>query len=83
MCLTNDNEHTEINQYVRINRKRIPGQPNFGLAKLVDYKVRHNGPQYPMFNVTYVLKNEDLVEGDLLKFKLKQIQETNDGLYNG
>ena len=71
MCQGNDNEHTEINQYVRINRKRIPGQPNFGLAEVGGLQSSANGPQYPMFNVTYVLKNEDMVEGDLIEIQTK------------
>jgi len=66
----NDGDYTEINQYVRINRKRIPDNPSTELKRVGGLQSSANSQwKYPMFNLSYVLKNSDMRVNDLIEIQ--------------
>lgn len=67
----NDNEWTEIPQYVDIHLRRTPNSPSWSAKQVGGLFSSANGPRYPMHNLTFKVNNSGMQVGDRWEIRSK------------
>jgi len=67
----NNNQYTEIYQYVDIHLRRTPNLPSWSAKQVGGLWSSTNGPRYPMHNLTFRVNNSEMQVGDRWEIRSK------------